>query len=644
MFFDRLNTTLELTIKGTATTIAAGNLKNFNLELTPWGYFGSAEWSIVCVADASEDKLFTPFTANDLISVKLTVGATYKEITTESLETPTPLVLQGLVVEKTVIELAFAAVTGKPILQRRYTIRFGDRGAVLWSQHRPCALYVNKTLKDLVEANKPDGVNIDHAWSASSTTYPVLSLGLGSANLDATSLGLGSGSNDPTYYDFLCWLFDGLNVGLSYDPATDKYKIADDKPTSTAVELRSAEVATLTCVFPPLHRNSVTVLNAYSEAATATKDIPNTIGVTGVRVDYLIRSAIASDLDARTTLETSRAKQHVPEARADLKLFPATPYVPGMIVKLASEWPTTVFQNGKQYRIVTARITAQAEHLEPTANDLDTTNRYQLDYVLQLELDSDPVVQLAPFRRPVWPFYVEGKVLSEVGAADELTFQPYQDSQTSLDYYKVKIPLWDNITGDRALRAQQAPAEALLLSPHQGRAGARGALLRQGPDPLLPRLAPRRASPAGHAGEPPAPGEEGQERDLDQPRVHRPEARDDHQADARYRRADDHDLGGDDQVRYAGSLSPSRGRSRWGPREGPPNPPRSARRSPTRRDGGDPRTTGSSRLRAPGLARPIPGRGPGARSLLTAGGAACPDRTGSPASRRTLAPAAAAGS
>jgi hypothetical protein len=432
MFFDRLEATLELTIKGAATTIAAGDLKKFELELTPWGYVGYAEWWVISIANQSEDKLFAKFVEKDIISVKLSVARAFSEIGETAEEKPVPLVLKGLVTEKRVVERSFPGVTANPVLHRRYVIRFADRGAVLWTQHRPCALYVDKTLKDLIDANKPEGVNIDHAWAASSTVHPVLSLGLGGEK------------NDATYYDFLFWLFDKVNVGFYYDPATDKYKIADDKPTGTAVKFRRAEIESLECVFPALQRDSVTVLNSYSEAATKKKDLTNAVSVTGVRTDYLIRSPIAADLDTRATLETARAKQHEPEARVDLSRFPAATFVPGMLVELGPGWSTTLFQNGKKYRIVSARIAAQAERQEPTAGNLEKTNRYQLDYVLDLELDSDPVVRHPPFRRPRWPFYVEGKVLSEVGAQAELTFQPYQDQKTSLDFYKIKIPLWQD--------------------------------------------------------------------------------------------------------------------------------------------------------------------------------------------------------
>ena len=398
----------------------------------PWGYRGSAEWWFICVSSPSEDTLFAQFVEKDLISVELSLARAFTEVEVDVEAEATALVVKGLVFEKSALEKTFEEVAGKPVLHRRYTVRFADRGALLWGQHRPSALYVGKTLKDLIEDNKPDGVTIEHAWAASSPTHPVLSLGLGAA------------INDASYYDFLFWLFDKVNVGLYYDPAADKYTIADDKPTGDVVKLRHDQVATLECVFPALHRDATAVLNAYTDAATKKKDLTNADGVTGVRTDYMIRSAVAGDLDTRVTLETARALQREPEARVELKMFPSTPFVPGMKIELDAEFSANLYQNGKTYRVVTGRLAGEAAEPEATANNLDVTNRYQLDYALQLELASDPVVHRPPFRRPVWPFHVEGKVLSEVGADPELTFQPYPDQQTSIDYYKVKIPLWSD--------------------------------------------------------------------------------------------------------------------------------------------------------------------------------------------------------
>ncbi|HSS01564.1 MAG TPA: hypothetical protein VLM79_31110, partial [Kofleriaceae bacterium] len=51
---------------------------------------------------------------------------------------------------------------------------------------------------------------------------------------------------------------------------------------------------------------------------------------------------------------------------------------------------------------------------------------------------------LPPFRAPSYPGLVEGKVVSEQGQDGDKTYQVYRDRETSLDEYRIKVPLWDN--------------------------------------------------------------------------------------------------------------------------------------------------------------------------------------------------------
>jgi hypothetical protein len=432
MFFDRIKATVTLTIKGTAFTVPAGALKKFEIEILPWGFRGSAEWWFVCVSDPTEDTLFTPFVAKDLVEMEISLARAFDEVDKGAEVKAVPIDLKGLVLEKGVLERSFSRVEGAPVLQRRYTIRFADRGAALWRQHRPSVLYVDKAYKDLLEDNKPDGVTLAYSWSAVTTVHPILAIGLGTA------------VNDASYYDFLFWLCNKENVGLYYDPAADKYTFMDAKPTGTPAKLDSEDVGSVEAYFSSTRRGSVSVLNSYTDAATAKQDIANAQAVTGVRTDYVIRSSISSDLTDRVTLETSRAKLDEPRARVEFKVFPAIPLFPSTELTLGEEWSTKIFQNANTYRVISAKVTGEAVSQEATDDMDELTNRYKLDYALDLELDADPAVRYPPFVRPAWPFYVEGKVLSETGADDELTFQPYNDATTSLDYYKVKIPLYAN--------------------------------------------------------------------------------------------------------------------------------------------------------------------------------------------------------
>jgi hypothetical protein len=51
---------------------------------------------------------------------------------------------------------------------------------------------------------------------------------------------------------------------------------------------------------------------------------------------------------------------------------------------------------------------------------------------------------------PSYPVFVEGKLVSETGEDTDMTYQFYTDSNTSVNYYKVSIPLWtkQNVRAD----------------------------------------------------------------------------------------------------------------------------------------------------------------------------------------------------
>ncbi|WP_437308005.1 hypothetical protein [Sorangium sp. So ce388] len=428
-FVDRLTATLELTTGGETFSIKAGDLKRFELDIAPWGFEGSASFALVAIAAQSEDELFAKFIEKDLVEVSLKVARAFDEVE----EKATSMTVKGVVTDRSVVERAFPDVAGTPVLRRQYSIRFEDRGAALLRQHRPTALYVDKSLKELIEANKPDKVTIEHQWSAGEAKRPVL------------SLGLGVDGNDASFRDFLFWLLHRENAGFYYDSVGDKYRIVSRKPEGgEAKPLRRSAVASIEARFPPLRRDAASVLNASTEAATKKKDIANEKGAQGVRTDHLIRSSIASHLDDRVTLETARAKQREPEAVVSLRVFPTTPLLPSMKVTLDDGFGKNVYQHKKTYRVVSTRIRAEAERQEATEDNGEESNAYRIDHELCLELTSDPVFRFPGFRRPVWPFHVEGKILSEAGDEEHGTYQIYQEAETLLDVYKVKVPLWDD--------------------------------------------------------------------------------------------------------------------------------------------------------------------------------------------------------
>lgn len=427
-FVDRLATALTLTIGAAAHEIEARDIERFDVTMTPHGHEVTLTFSIVCVSDPAEDTVFATFVGDDEISAALTIKPAYDEVeaTAES------VVLKGLVTARSVVEGAVDDVAGAPVLLRSYTIAFADRAAVLWAQHRPTRLYVDTTYQAMFADNLPAGVTLTHGWAASSVQRPVI------------AIGLGVDENEASFRDFVLWLLDRENASLTYDVAGDSYKIVDTKATPSAtLELEAGEVSSVEIVLPRLRRAKPWVLNASTEASQAKKEGTNEQATTGVRADYLVRTPIASQQDARATLENNRAKQHMAGLRLVMAAFPSKPMVPGLGVTLVNDFSEALYTNSKSFRVVRVSLSGRGTGEEGGVEG-GPTNRYELSYVVELEQQSDPVFDAPAHVAPRYPFVVEGKVVSETGAADEETYQIYQESATSLDMYKVAVPLFEN--------------------------------------------------------------------------------------------------------------------------------------------------------------------------------------------------------
>lgn len=429
MFVNRLVATLDLTLDGTTFAVPAGNIKNISINLRSYGFSVSLDFWFVCLKEQSEDKVYAKFIKDELATAKFTVDRKFDKVGASS----EPLVLKGIVENRAFSERVFGGIKGEPILHRHYHLDFSDRGQVLWRQHFPTALYVDKKLSELIDDNRPDGVKVTHEWTAGKVKHPVLSLALGASD---------TGARGASFYDYLHWLLDRMQTGLYYDYKTDSYTISDKKKEfGGAVSSDPEDVEELRAVFRPISRTSVSVLNGCASAATTEKAIENKLKVTGVQREYFLRSSVASDLTNRTALETKRHAQRKEGTEIDFARYPSTTMRPNILVKF-DEWCNTIHQSKQQCRVGSVNIEATAESQGATDNAEDDSNSYEVIYSTQLEAKAETLFDYPQYRVPQWTVRVEGVVVSEVGEDKQETYQPYKDDDTSIDYYKVEIPLW----------------------------------------------------------------------------------------------------------------------------------------------------------------------------------------------------------
>lgn len=425
MFAQELAIELKLTIGETAFSVPCGQVKNLAIELNSYGFDVSVDFWLL----ARVDLLFIPFSEKTLAQAYFLVQAYYNDPSVP----PLPIALTGYVYEKGLTEVTIPTVDNIPMLYRHYFIKFCDPATLFWRQHFPSQLFVDKTMTDVIDAHKGDKITITYDFTPLTVQKPILMLGLGESR------------NSASFYDFLMWYLDAQNGILAYDSLLNAYKIVAAKvDVGEAQPVGDTELASWQVVFPETVRHNVNLLNGYTENADK-QEIVNTEVVTGIRKDILVIMPVSDQFSARATLEESRLILREHEVELNFRDYPTITVRPGHLITLAGgNWGVGHFTFSKVYRVWQTSIKATAKGQEALDDQDKSVAGYNVDVTVRLELQAEKYVHRPPFVAPRYPVCVEGKILSEAGAATEETYQIYQEQTTSQDMYKVAIPLWEN--------------------------------------------------------------------------------------------------------------------------------------------------------------------------------------------------------
>jgi hypothetical protein len=433
-FSERLKVSLTLRLGDKEHRIAPGNVRAFELELRSWGFEG---WVEFLVADNApfggqqKDEVLADFLKPDLAQVTFEVKRVLSDAKEVSI---TPTQLEGLVSDKSLTELPTSGAPGSGILYRRYGVRFMDAARLLWRQHFPCELYTNQTLQDIIEAHKGQHIRLDYDWSEElSPSRPQFFVGL---NPEQSS----------SFYDFLLWFVSGRGGVFAYDYVGKQYKLSAEKDASAEpITLRREEVSALEVLFPEVIRHEVTVLNSWAEGPTS-EPVQQSQAVAGVRQDILLRTPISDEAQARVQREQKRLVARQRELALTWCRFPLEALTPGALVQLPEHaaWAASGVPAGETYRVRQVLLRAEAPQAAPDDEHDAPNAEYELTLGTRLELQEEKWVELPDFQPPAFPRLAEGYIVSEMGEEEDETWHAYTDSSTSLDRYRVRMPLWED--------------------------------------------------------------------------------------------------------------------------------------------------------------------------------------------------------
>lgn len=434
MFAERMKTSLSLTIAGTTHEIPGGNIKHIELDLASHGFTARVELWLPEDQDHGgqrADALLEAFLGADLVEATLRV-APHPHDSGKASEVE-PIEVTGLVREKSLVEATYERSKDLPVFLRCYRIELADPAQVLWTQHFPCELYTEATMQSVLEAHAGEHITLGLDWDVLTTQRPMLFLGL-------------EEHRRASFYDFVLWYCDAQGGAWWYDYAAKSYQIAAAKPEpGEAVKILGDDVASVEVTMSEVPRHQYVVLNSYTEA-TRNAPVAQAQAVTGVRRDVLLRTPIAQVVDDRIALEGKRVRVPAPEVAMRLAALPLAGLVPGTALSFPAgmRWSSKSALVDKTWRVWRLRLEARSR--DPLPEDHMDMDHASYDVVLDLSLEqtTDERVRLPGFRAPRYPVRVEGKIVSEQGEDTDLTYQDYQNADTSLDEYKVAVPLWES--------------------------------------------------------------------------------------------------------------------------------------------------------------------------------------------------------
>ena len=432
---ERLSITLTLSVGGVEHTIPGGNVRGFSLRMEAWGVSGWVEFVMqddTAWGGKYEDALLADFVKPDLGEVRVSIEPGHLETKTEAADVQ--IATGGIIVEKSVREETSTRVVDDPaVLFRRYRLTFVDPAQALWRQHFPCALYTKKSFKDVVEAHKGDKISLTYDWDIITTTVPIVFFHLPEAARSS-------------FYDLVLWYVRERNGVYTFDHASCAYSITKAKDASgEAKALLLDDLASMTSVFPEVPRYKSRVLNSDTESAR-TEVGENENAAAGIFRDTLMRTPIAQTVDDRVALENARPLLPKREVELSFRRFPTVSMTPGSLVDISTKGghSANLLAATEPFRVFFLSLEARALEDGPEATYGDTAAHFSVDITARLEAKSETRVRLPATVDPRFPGQLEGKVLSAVGEDSDITYEFQTDADTSVDLYRIKIPLFED--------------------------------------------------------------------------------------------------------------------------------------------------------------------------------------------------------
>lgn len=426
-FNKELAIVLKLEVEGKKGEIFPTNLEDIDLELHTYGYEARVHFSTF---DGDEfDALFGK-------EKKIDATLTFKSTNPEKANQPL-IEFKGIVYKRAYKGISSWEQKGKV---RLYEIHFTDPVRASWSSHYPVRLFVDQTMKEVLDAEKNPLISIQYDWEALNAKHPII----------AYSLALKAGQDPVNFYSFLHWYLHKEGGILEYNYKENSYKIVGKKsePAGKPLEIGEWLINAPACFYPEPSRFSERSLK-HSTDNLDNQDSNNPNAFQSVRKDIFDDSSYRSFPEQLTQKTKSQLFPEKPEVIFMVKDFSDTfnldHIVPGALFefkgdkKLGRTWSADTPFKDKKFRI--KKLILRMRKTTRSEGSKKAIQPFWVDVRITAEDKEEAYIPRPVFHAPVYPFSLLGKVFCEIGDKEQTTFNLVKDEKNPITQYQVIVPL-----------------------------------------------------------------------------------------------------------------------------------------------------------------------------------------------------------
>lgn len=430
-FFDmNLKLSLKLEADGKEAELFTGHIERLSFNLHLYGFTGSLQFSTF-----DKDEVYQMMISSKIIKVTFAFKPTDPQKGTEPI-----LELKGIVTEKQFRRLPANEAKLKEA-HRVFEIQFSDYAKATWEQHHPKNIYVDESMKEIIEKHVNPDVKLDYKWDPLEVKHPVTSFDLEHQYWLMPH-------EQTNFYSFLIWYLNQEKGMLDYDYKAHSYTITGKKKEASGKPLDVGErfVIPPLCYFPQHPRfNERTIKHNAHMIDHVDKENKDSF--------KNIRRESIDPGNSRVYPEQAWQKVQSPlipeKNEIDLEFTTLTDLIqldkliPGLFVTFKGDkggnWSSDPCFKDKKFRIRTLYI--EANKLEQSDETHKPILAFGMFVKAKLEEEEESFIEWPRFVPPHFPFYVQGKVFSDIGEKEQSTYKILESEKAPQGQYLIKVPL-----------------------------------------------------------------------------------------------------------------------------------------------------------------------------------------------------------